>query len=190
MGAATTHATDLGGVITLPSAQIRLAGRLLLAGREVLLATFPAGSALDVLAVVGWDDARFRLLALEPIAVRAPEGLALSTRLTASLEEPVVRLITELSAPRGPTLPFHLQWIDYLKFRSGAPMSDMPARPPMAGGCQARLAGIRAHVADLLAASPQTVGWDDLAAVGLLEVPHQLALASGEAAYPADMADP
>jgi hypothetical protein len=176
--------------IDLPSTNIVLSGRLVVAGRELLLATFPAGPSLDVLAIIGWDDTRIRLLALEPIAVHAPTGLALSVRVAANAQEFVLRFTSELSAPRGPTLPFHLRWIDWLGFRPHAPLFALATRPPLPGGCQARLADIRARVVALLMGQADRVTWSDLAATELLDVPQQLALATHTAYDPSNIAAP
>jgi hypothetical protein len=176
--------------IELPSPQIIMSGRLSLIGREMLVVSFRGSPFLDLLAVIGWDDAQMRILAIEPETVRAPEGTALSTRLAASGEEPFLRVTSALSDPRGQTLPFHLQWMDMLSFRSRLPLTEVAMRPPLAGSCQARLASVRGFVTSMLALHPTAVTWADLAETGLLEVPHQLALATGSAAYPTDMADP
>jgi hypothetical protein len=110
--------------------------------------------------------------------------------MSATPDGQVLRLIWQLSAPRGPTLPFHDQWIDMLGFRPQAPLADVALRKPMPGGCQQRLATIRADVAAMLAVHPDNLTTGAIRASGLLETPRQLALAIGAAAYPAGMAGP
>jgi hypothetical protein len=181
--------------IDLPCVQVTLSGRLVLARREMLLASFPSeatpkNAKLGLVAVIGWDGARMRILAIEPETIQTEEGADLSVRLASSADDAILRLTYELSAPRGPTLPFHLQWIDMLGFRPMSPLKDIAARPALAGSCQAALAAIRARLQAMLAAQPHSVSWRDLSDTGLLDFPHQMALATGRAAYPADMADP
>jgi hypothetical protein len=195
-GADTTRIVFAGAAakqlrpIELPSAELRLSGRLAFAGREMLLTSFPATEALDVLAIIGWDGGCLRILGLEPLSVRSAEGPRLSLRVTANNTEPTVHLTYELSAPRGPTLPFHLEWIDTLGFRPLSPLADTATRPPLAGGCQARLAQLRANVITMLKTHSIAITQADLANSGLLGVPHQLALATGAAPYATDRDDP
>jgi hypothetical protein len=176
--------------ITLPTAQIDLVGRLPLAGRDLLLASFVADQAVTLMVIIGWDGQRPRILDVEPAEVSATEGPQLSLRVNATPDGQVLRLIWQLSAPRGPTLPFHDQWIDMLRFRTQAPLVDVAPRKPMRGGCQERLASIRADVASMLTLHPDSLTEGAIRSSGLLETPHQLALAVGAAAYPAGMADP
>jgi hypothetical protein len=176
--------------ITLPGGSVSLVGRLPLAGRDMLLASLPADAFVTLLVIIGWDGQRPRILDLEAAQVTAPEGPLLTMRLSSTPDGQILRLIWQLSAPRGPTLPFHDQWIDMLGFRPQAPLADVAPRRPMPGGCQDRLATIRANVAEMLRLCPDRVTLPGLNASGLLDIPHQLALATGAAAYPAGMADP
>ncbi len=145
------HAAGLDPAITLPAPRARLVGLLPVAGRQVAMLAFgadPSAAAwLDLAALVGWDGARLRVLALEVLRWRAPGGATLDTRLRATADRTRVELRRDAGAPRGGRPWRRESWIDRLAWRDGGALADSPTRAPPPGTFQAHLAAARARVA-------------------------------------------
>jgi hypothetical protein len=164
------RASGLAPAIDLPAPRARIAALLPIAGRQVAVLAFgadPPGSAarLDLAALVGWDGAVLRVLALEVLNWQAASGAWLATRLAATADRTRLLLTREAAVPRG-ALPWQREhWTDLLGWRDGAALADAPPRPPAPGTWQAQLAAMRARVAVRLAAPCDDVAED---VIGLL----------------------
>lgn len=137
------RADGIDGAIVLPAAGARLAMLLPIAGRQVAGITFAADATLDLVALIGWDGAMLRILGLEVLGWRRPDGAMLSSRFAGVGDRTRLR-ITRVAATPRPGLPHHWEsWTDLLAWRDGAPLADAPVRPPLPGTAQARLAAFR-----------------------------------------------
>lgn len=169
------HAAGLAPAIALPAPRARLAGLLPLAGRQVAMLAFAAdpsaASRLDLMALVGWDGARLRVLALEVLRWQAPDGAALDTRVRASSDRMRVELRRDAGAPRGGRPWLRESWIDLLAWQEGGPLRDAPRRAPVPGTFQSRLAAARARLAIRLALPCEDIGEDVLALIAPADLP-------------------
>jgi hypothetical protein len=144
-----------------------LAGIAVPAERARLLATFPLGEATasalafaadlpegtrDLVAVTGLG----LVLALELLSWHGEDGSRLQTRLSAVPDRQRLRLERNASARRGHGT-WHEAWTDYLAWQGGAPMTDAPVRPVLAGTWQAGLAAQRAGTRTMLVVGPRGV---------------------------------
>jgi hypothetical protein len=158
------RATGLEPAITLPAPRARLAALLPIAGRQVAVLAFgadpSAAALLDLAAVVGWDGARLRVLALEVLRWQAPGGAWLGTRILATGDRNRLELLRDAAAPRGGRPWRREGWTDLLAWRDGGSLADEPVRVPLPDTFQAGLATIRARVAAHLVQPRQDVGED------------------------------
>ena len=139
--------SGIGDPIELPAIRARLLPVLPIAGREVLAATFAAdipGGVQDLVALIGWDGARLRILGIETWSWRRDEGASFTMRVTASPDRQHLLLGCVATMGRPITRPFHLVWTDILAWRDQAPLIDASARPAPAGSWQADMAGYAA----------------------------------------------
>jgi len=166
------RAIGLEPAITLPAARARRTALLPIAGRQVAVLAFgadpSADATLDLAAIVGWDGARLRVLALEVLRWQAADGGGFSTRLTATGDRTRLLLRRDAAAPRGALRWQRESWTDVLAWHDGAALADDPVRAPLPQSWQARLAAARARVAGRLARPCADVS-DDL--IGLLAPP-------------------
>ena len=162
------RASGLGPAITLPATQAGHATLLPIADRQIVLLVFTIASVaparLDLGAFVGWDGARLRVLALEALLWRTPDGGGFSTRARASGDRTRLLLLRDAGAPRGARPWMRESWTDMLAWRGGGSLADAPARVPPPGTWQARLAALRARVAARLE-EPRAAITDDLVAL-------------------------
>lgn len=151
------RAAGLEPSISLPAPRARVVGLLPIAGRQVALLAFGAdppdtAARLDLAALVGWDGAQLRVMALEVLTWQLPGGARLDTRFAATGERTRLTLTRECAAPRGARRWRREGWIDLLAWQDGGALRDDPARTPVADTWQAQLARLRAAVAARLAA--------------------------------------
>jgi hypothetical protein len=155
----------IDGAITLPDAEARIAMALPIAGRQVAGIAFAAAVSLDLVALVGWDNARLRILGLEVLRWQSADGAMLSSRFTGVGDRTRLLVAREAATPR-PGLPRRWEtWTDLLAWRDGAPLADAPVRTPLAGTMQARLAALRRRCTALLDPPLQTLTADMLASL-------------------------
>lgn len=162
------RAAGLEPTIDLPAPRARIAALLPIAGRQVAVLAFgadpPASPArLDLAAVVGWDGAVLRVLALEVLNWRAPSGGWLATRFAAAGDRERLLLTREAAAPRGIRPWMREHWIDMLAWQDGSALLNSPPRPPVAGTWQSRLAAMRLRVAARLTSPCRDVAEDLIA---------------------------
>ena len=137
--------------ISVPATQARIAFALPIAGREVAGIAFAAGSTLELVTLVGWDNARLRILGLEVLNWKIPTGAMLSSRFSSTGDRTRLLIARYAALPR-PGLPRHWEnWTDLLAWRDGAPLADAPVHHPPAGTMQARLADLRQRSMTLIA---------------------------------------
>jgi hypothetical protein len=166
----------LDPAISLPAARARIAALLPIAARQVAVLAFAADppdrqAKLDLGAIVGWDGARLRVLALEVLRWEVLGGFWLGTRITATADRTRLMLRRDAAAPRG-ARPWHREsWTDLLAWRDAAALADTPARAPLAGTWQARLAAVRARVAARLAEPCQDVAEDVIRLIAPSDLP-------------------
>ncbi len=167
---------DIGGLgATLPADRLRLLPPLPIAGREILPVAFgadtEAGTTRDLVAVIGWDDAQLRILAVETLSWRGPGGAALDTRLAATPNRRHLRLFRTESAARPVQRPYRDVWGDLLAWRDRAPLADALPHRPRPGTWQAAMAAVRARMLDWLETPRTGLTLADLAPSGILLPP-------------------
>ena len=160
--------------VEVPAMRARIVTVLPIAGRDVLAVAFGhamAGVATTaLLALVGWDGAQLRILALEPLTVRRGDGAGFSLHPRATADRQHIQLDCIATMARPVTQPFRLVWTDWLGWQDGAPLVDAAAHAPLAGTWQAELAALRRVVTAWLAAMPRTtLTTDNLAGLGMLQ---------------------
>ncbi len=174
------RATGLPGGVILPVARAAIRAVLPLAGREVALLSFAADPSpgplpqgqLDLAAIVGWDGAALRLLALEILTWQAASGhdaalgARLTTRIAATGDRTRLRLERDAAASRGNLTARRESWTDLLAWHAGAALADAPQRPPLAGTWQQRLAVARSDMIAFLAHPCDAATEDVLALCG------------------------
>jgi hypothetical protein len=170
------RAAGLDPAITLPAARARLAALLPIAARQVAVLAFAADppappAKLDLGAIVGWDGARLRVLALEVLRWEAPGGGWLDTRITATGDRARLLLHRDAAAPRGARPWQRESWTDSLAWRDGAALADAPVRTALPQTWQARLSAVRARVAARLAAPCQDVAEDVIRLIAPADLP-------------------
>ena len=170
------RAAGLAPAITLPGARARLAALLPIAGRQVAVLAFAADPAsgagqLDLAAIVGWDGAGLRVLAIEVVRWQAPGGGWLGTRVLATADRTRLLLQRDAAAPRGLRPWQRESWTDLLAWRDGAALADAPAQPPLPQTWQARLAVVRARVASRLATPCADVAEDVIGLISPADLP-------------------
>ncbi len=137
--------------LILPAARVRLLPALRLEGNILAALAFgvdlPDGVQNDLLALATLPaDRPPRLVALEVLSRTDPAGTQLVTRCSATSDEGRIKLERTGAAKRGPTLVTRSGWIDYLRWASGAPLTDAPIHPQPAGSWAGDLASKRVRV--------------------------------------------
>jgi hypothetical protein len=170
------RAAGLDPSITLPAPRARLAGLLPIAERQVAMLAFgadPPGSParLDLVAIVGWDGAGLRVLALEVLGWQAADGGSLATRFAATGDRTRLLLTSDAAAPRGARPWRREHWTDLLAWREGSALADAPVRPPAPDTWQARLASVRGAVAARLAAPCSDIAEDTIGLLAAADLP-------------------
>jgi len=161
------RAEGLAPMIVLPAARARLAALLPMAGRQIAVLGFAADPSetarLDLGAFVGWDGARLRVLALEPLRWCAGDGSGFNTRLYATGDRTRFYLRRDGAAPIDRMRWRRESWTDLLAWRDGETLADAPARVPPPETWQARLSALRARVAARLERPCDSIGEELLA---------------------------
>ncbi len=163
--------------ILLPARRARLLKTLPLAGREVLAVAFAgdrdrademARGPLDLVALIGSDGMRLRILAVEMLHWQGRGGAGFDTMLDAPGRGSLLRFARVASPPQPSTASRHWIWADYLAWRQGAPLADAAPRPPRPETWQAALAAIRARITAVLTPPHTELTLNLLAPTGLL----------------------
>jgi hypothetical protein len=163
------------GAVLLPAGAQTL--RLMpLPGLSLLALSVPADAGLSLLALCGLGDARPRLLGLEMLRWRGPDGAHLDTRYAEISDHRRIALRREAAAPRDRVRWRRAEWTDYLAWTPPL-LTDAPVRVPPPGTWQAALAALRWRVQDWLATPRDALRPADIAALGLRA--EALALAVG-----------
>lgn len=169
---------EIGGLAagaTLPADRLRLLPLLPIAGREIVAIAFgadtEAGTSRDLVALIGWDGERLRILAVETLSWRGPGGAALDTRIAATPDRLHLRLFRTESAARPVQRPYRDVWGDLLAWRDRAPLADALPHRPRPGTWQAAMAAARARMLEWLQTPRTSLTLADLAPTGILEPP-------------------
>lgn len=163
------------GAVLLPGGA-RVLRTMALDGMLLLAVAVPADAGLSLLALCGLGDARPRLLGLEVLRWRGPDGAHLDTRYAAISDHRRIALRREVAAPRDRVRWRRAEWADYLVWTPPL-LADAPVRAPPAGTWQAALSGLRVPVQAWLATPRDALTPSDIAALGLRA--EALALAVG-----------
>jgi hypothetical protein len=148
------------GAVTLPQDRARIAMLLPIAGREIAGIAFaadPPGGTLDLLALIGWDGARLRVLGLEIFNYAGADGASLASRFAGVGDRTRISIARTAGIPRSGLTKRWETWIDLLAWHGLSPLADAPVRPPLPGTRQAELAAIRARITASLSPTCQTI---------------------------------
>ncbi len=137
-----------------------------LQGLSLLALMVPADAGLSLLALCGLGDGRPRLLGLELLRWRGPDGAHLDTRYAEISDHRRIALRREAAAPRDRMRWRRAEWTDYLAWTPPL-LTDAPVRVPPPGTWQAALAASRRRVQAWLATPRDALRPSDIAALGL-----------------------
>ena len=153
------------GAVLLPGGTLVL-GMMALDGLSLAALLVPADARLALLALCGLGDGRPRLLGLEVLRWRGPDGAHLDTRFAALGDRRRIALRRQAAAPRDRQHWRRAAWTDYLAWMPPL-LTDAPVRVAPEGTWQAALAGLRARVQGWLATPRDALTPADIAALGL-----------------------
>jgi hypothetical protein len=153
------------GAVLLPGGALVL-GTMALDGLALTVLAVPADAGLSLLALCGLGDARPRLLGLEVLRWRRPDGAHLETRYAEISDHRRIALRREAAAPRDQARWRRAEWTDYLAWAPPR-LADAPVRTPPDGTWQAALGVLRRRVQDWLATPRDALRPGDIAALGL-----------------------
>jgi hypothetical protein len=151
------------GAVLLPGA--RMLGGLALGEVTLAALAVPADAGLTLLALCGPGATRPRLLGLEVLRWRGPDGAHLALRYAATGDRRRIALRCEAAAPRDRVRWRREEWTDFLAWTPPL-LADAPVRAAPAGTWQAALGELRRRVRAWLAVSRDSLTPADIAELG------------------------